>query len=163
MYISGGSDSLSCKLFPSTLRGVAIHWLATLLARTIRSFSDLTILFFSQFVVNKIKRLKANKGGKLEKLLGQVQQHHRLSRQPEPKKRLRVGQFSDALVLRRPTSMGEIRAQAEKHIEADEDLANRLEAECQLVALQEMKPGTSRGSKEETRYQIQSRSRDSNP
>ncbi|RDX66044.1 hypothetical protein CR513_55236, partial [Mucuna pruriens] len=38
-------------------------------------------------------------------------------------KGLRVGQFNNALVLRRPTNMGEIRAQAEKHIEAKEDLA----------------------------------------
>ncbi|RDY10074.1 hypothetical protein CR513_05464, partial [Mucuna pruriens] len=48
MYISGGSDSLSCKLFPSTLRGVVIHWLATILACTIRSFNDLAVLFALQ-------------------------------------------------------------------------------------------------------------------
>ncbi|RDY00393.1 hypothetical protein CR513_16431, partial [Mucuna pruriens] len=30
MYISRGDDRLSYKLFPGTLRGVAMHWLATL-------------------------------------------------------------------------------------------------------------------------------------
>ncbi|RDX83640.1 hypothetical protein CR513_35406, partial [Mucuna pruriens] len=35
MYISGGIDKLSCKLFPGTLRGVAVQWMATLPARTI--------------------------------------------------------------------------------------------------------------------------------
>ncbi|RDX99899.1 hypothetical protein CR513_16978, partial [Mucuna pruriens] len=47
--------------------------------------------------------------------------------------------------------MGKIRARAEKHKEAKEDLANRLKAERQYVPLQEMKPNTSRGSNEETK------------
>ncbi|RDX80787.1 hypothetical protein CR513_38617, partial [Mucuna pruriens] len=78
-------------------------------------------------------------------------------------KGLRASQFNNALALRQPTNMGEIRALGEKHIEVEEDLADWLEAERQPVALQEMKSGTSRGSKEETGYQIQSRSRDNNP
>ncbi|RDX61123.1 hypothetical protein CR513_60675, partial [Mucuna pruriens] len=40
MYISGGNDRLSCKLFPRILRGVAMNWLATLLSRSIRSFTN---------------------------------------------------------------------------------------------------------------------------
>ncbi|RDX90594.1 hypothetical protein CR513_27521, partial [Mucuna pruriens] len=46
-------------------------------------------------------------------------------------KGLYVGQFSDSVVLRRPSDMEEIRAWTEKHIEVGEDLANHLEAERQ--------------------------------
>ncbi|RDX65341.1 hypothetical protein CR513_56009, partial [Mucuna pruriens] len=49
MYINRGNDPLSCKLFPGTLRGVAMHWLATLPSRSIRSFNDLAASFVSQF------------------------------------------------------------------------------------------------------------------
>ncbi|RDX68253.1 hypothetical protein CR513_52775, partial [Mucuna pruriens] len=136
MYISRGSDSLSDKLFPGTLRGVAMHWLATLLARTICSFNDLAILFVSRFATNKIKQLEVadlfdirqTKGESLKSYLARF--NNTIIR-----KGLRVGQFSDALALRLPTSMGEIRARAEKHIEVEEDLANRLEAERQPMTL----------------------------
>ncbi|RDX78209.1 hypothetical protein CR513_41544, partial [Mucuna pruriens] len=60
----------------------------------------------------------ANKAKKLEKFF--VKAFH---------KGLRVGQFSDSIILRRPASIGEIRTQTEKHIEAEEDLADRLQVE----------------------------------
>ncbi|RDX70459.1 hypothetical protein CR513_50293, partial [Mucuna pruriens] len=41
IYISGGNDRLSCKLFPGTLRGVAMQWMATLPPRSIQTFKDL--------------------------------------------------------------------------------------------------------------------------
>ncbi|RDX80197.1 hypothetical protein CR513_39279, partial [Mucuna pruriens] len=58
MYISGGNDRLSYRLFPGTLRGVAMHWMATLPARSIRTFNDLAGLFLSQFAANKTKRME---------------------------------------------------------------------------------------------------------
>ncbi|RDX79446.1 hypothetical protein CR513_40129, partial [Mucuna pruriens] len=101
MYISGGNDKLSCKLFSGTLRGVAMHWMATLPARSIQTFNDLARSFVSQFAANKVKKLEG----------------------------LKAGLFSDALALKRPSSMEEIRTQAEKHVEVEEDQAERLEAE----------------------------------
>ncbi|RDX61384.1 hypothetical protein CR513_60393, partial [Mucuna pruriens] len=65
---------------------------------------------------------------------------------------LRAKQFSDALALRRSSSMEEIKAQAEKHIEAEEDLADRVKAECQPLVLKEMKQGTSSEVKGEASY-----------
>ncbi|RDX74378.1 hypothetical protein CR513_45879, partial [Mucuna pruriens] len=58
IYISGGNDSLSCKLFPGTLRGVAMQWMATLPPRSIQTFKDLASSFLSQFAANKVKRLE---------------------------------------------------------------------------------------------------------
>ncbi|RDX88249.1 hypothetical protein CR513_30187, partial [Mucuna pruriens] len=58
MYISGGNDRLSCKLFPGTLRGVAMQWMATLPPKSIQTFKDLASSFLSQFAGNKVKRLE---------------------------------------------------------------------------------------------------------
>ncbi|RDX95225.1 hypothetical protein CR513_22292, partial [Mucuna pruriens] len=58
MYISGGNDRLSYKLFPRTLRGVAMQWMATLPARSIQTFNDLANSFVSQFATKKVKKLK---------------------------------------------------------------------------------------------------------
>ncbi|RDX99702.1 hypothetical protein CR513_17219, partial [Mucuna pruriens] len=58
MYISGGDDRLSCKLFPGTRRGVAMQWIATLPPRTIQKFNDLADAFTSQFAANKKKQLE---------------------------------------------------------------------------------------------------------
>ncbi|RDX75707.1 hypothetical protein CR513_44383, partial [Mucuna pruriens] len=58
MYISGGDDKLSCKLFPGTLRGVALQWIMNLPPRSIYAFSDLAGLFLSQFAANKPKCLE---------------------------------------------------------------------------------------------------------
>ncbi|RDX64923.1 hypothetical protein CR513_56458, partial [Mucuna pruriens] len=58
MYISGGNDKLSCKLFPGTLGGVAMQWMATLPPRTIQTFNDLADAFTSQFAANKKKQLE---------------------------------------------------------------------------------------------------------
>ncbi|RDY13381.1 hypothetical protein CR513_01711, partial [Mucuna pruriens] len=150
MYISKGSDTLSCKMFPSTLRGVTMQWLSTLLARTIRSFKDLVILFVSQFVANKAKRLKVvdlfnirqAKGEKLKSYLARFNNATVRVNDPNQKffvkgfqKGLRVGQFSDALALRRSSK---------KHIEVKEDLADQLEAKHQPLVTQEMKQGFPR-------------------
>ncbi|RDX71574.1 hypothetical protein CR513_49063, partial [Mucuna pruriens] len=58
IYISGGNDRLSCKLFPGTLRGVAMQWMSTLPPRSIQTFRDLAGFFLSQFAANKVKRLE---------------------------------------------------------------------------------------------------------
>ncbi|RDX91034.1 hypothetical protein CR513_27050, partial [Mucuna pruriens] len=142
MYISGRNDQLNCKLFPRTLRGVAMHWMATLPTRSIHSFSDLAGSFVSQFMANKVKRLevadlfdiKQAKGESLKGYLACFNNATMRVDDPDQKffvkafqKGLRVGQFSDALALRRSSTMEEIRAQAEKHVEAEEDQAERLE------------------------------------
>ncbi|RDY09853.1 hypothetical protein CR513_05713, partial [Mucuna pruriens] len=120
MYINGGNDPLSCKLFVGTLRGMAMHWLATLPSHSIKSFNNLATSFVLQFVANRVKRLKA-KGEILKSYLAQF--NNAIVRG------LRAHQFSDFLALRRLQSMKEIRTCAKKHIEAEEDQADWLEGE----------------------------------
>ncbi|RDX77237.1 hypothetical protein CR513_42674, partial [Mucuna pruriens] len=54
VYISGGNDLLSCKLFLGTLRGGG----GNLPLCSITSFVDLAAAFESQFAANKIKCLE---------------------------------------------------------------------------------------------------------
>ncbi|RDX65184.1 hypothetical protein CR513_56178, partial [Mucuna pruriens] len=144
MYISEGNNRLSCKLFPGTLRGVAMNWLATLSPRYIRSFSDIATSFASQFVANKVKRLEVaylfdirqNKGETLKSYLAQFNNVTIRVNDLDQKffmkafqKGLRVGQFNDSMALRKPLSMEETRTRVEKHIKVEEDQADRLEAE----------------------------------
>ncbi|RDX77260.1 hypothetical protein CR513_42646, partial [Mucuna pruriens] len=135
MYISGGDDKLSYKLFPGTLRGVALQWIMNLPPRSIYAFNDLADMFLSQFAANKPKRLEvANMFGikqagreSLKNYMTWFNDATVRVNDPDQKffvkafqKGLRVGPFSDALALQKPMSMEEIRVKAEKHIEVEE-------------------------------------------
>ncbi|RDX95424.1 hypothetical protein CR513_22053, partial [Mucuna pruriens] len=145
VYISGRSDTISNKLFPSTLRGVTMQWLSGLPAQTIQSFGDLATLFIFQFATNKSKQMevvylfdiKQMKGENLKVYLARFNSTTIRVNDPNQKffvkafhKGLHVNQFNDLLTLRRLFNMKEIRAQAKKHIEAEENLTDRLEVEC---------------------------------
>ncbi|RDX88908.1 hypothetical protein CR513_29451, partial [Mucuna pruriens] len=121
MYLSGGNDKLS------TLQGVAMQWMVTLPARSIQTFNDLVSSFVSQFVANKVKKLERRE---FEKLFGSLQQCNQIKIffVKAFQKGLKGGPFSDALALRRPVSMEEIRVQAEKHVEVEADQAERRNA-----------------------------------
>ncbi|RDX84075.1 hypothetical protein CR513_34932, partial [Mucuna pruriens] len=113
-YISGGDDKLSCKLFPGTLRGVALQWLINLPPRSIYTFNDLVSMFLSQFAANKPKRLEVadlfdirQAGGESLKIyMARFNDATVRVNDPDQKffvkafhKGLRVGPFSDALAL----------------------------------------------------------------
>ncbi|RDX93068.1 hypothetical protein CR513_24711, partial [Mucuna pruriens] len=61
-------------------------------------------------------------------------------------KGLRVGQFSDSLALRRPLSTEEIRTRVEKHIEVEEDQAERRSG------IRDTQPTQQTGQKGENKY-----------
>ncbi|RDY02344.1 hypothetical protein CR513_14207, partial [Mucuna pruriens] len=144
MYISGGDDKLSCKLFPGTLRGVALQWMMNLPPRSIRVFNDLASLFLSQFAANKSKRLEVadlfdirqTGGESLKSYMARFNDTTVRVNDPDQKffvkafqKGLRIGPFSDALALQKPMSMEEIRVRAEKHIEMEESRFDKRESE----------------------------------
>ncbi|RDX78975.1 hypothetical protein CR513_40670, partial [Mucuna pruriens] len=144
MYISGGNDRLSCKLFLGTLRGVAMQWMATLPPKSIQTFKDLASSFLSQFVANKVKRLevadlfdiKQGEGESLKKYLARFNNATVRVDDPDQKffvkafqKGLRAGPFSDALALRKPTNMEEIRTRVEKDVDMEEDQYERRKSE----------------------------------
>ncbi|RDX93804.1 hypothetical protein CR513_23893, partial [Mucuna pruriens] len=124
-----------------------MNWIATLPARSVRSFSDLAGSFVSQFAANRVKRLE---GGSLKSYLARFNNATVRVDDPDQKffvkafqKGLRVDPFSDALALRRPSTMEEICARAEKHVEVEEDQTKRLEVE-RLPNHKESKLGVQR-------------------
>ncbi|RDX93786.1 hypothetical protein CR513_23908, partial [Mucuna pruriens] len=140
MYISSGNDRLSCKLFPRTLRG----WMATLPPRSIQTFNDLTSSFVSQFAANKVKKfevadlfnIKQAEGESLKSYLARFNNTTVRVDDPDQKffvkafqKGLRTGPFNDALALKKPANMEEIRARAKKHVEVEEDQFERRNSE----------------------------------
>ncbi|RDX70757.1 hypothetical protein CR513_49966, partial [Mucuna pruriens] len=144
MYISGGDDKLSCKLFPGTLRGEALQWMMNLPPRSIRVFNDLVGLFLSQFATNKSKRLEVadlfdtrQTGGeslksymaRLNDATVRVNDYDQKFFVKAFKKGLRIWPFSDALALQKPMSMEEIRVRSEKHIEMEESRFDKRESE----------------------------------
>ncbi|RDX68885.1 hypothetical protein CR513_52080, partial [Mucuna pruriens] len=160
MYISGGNDSLSCKLFPNTLHGIAMHWMATLPTRSIRSFNDLVGSFILQFAANKVKQVEVADLFNIKQAKGESLKSY-LARFNNATKGLRADQFSDALALRRPSSMEEIRACTKKHIEVEEDQADWLEVERQPLRQRQSRLGTQGGQqKGEAKHPVQARPRD---
>ncbi|RDY02962.1 hypothetical protein CR513_13521, partial [Mucuna pruriens] len=110
-----------------------MHWMVTLPARSIQTFSGLAGSFVSQFVANKVKWLKVAVLFDINLKSYLARFNNATVRVDDPDQKffgLRAGPFSDTLVLRRPSSMEEIRARAEKYVEVEEDQVERLEVEC---------------------------------
>ncbi|RDX69749.1 hypothetical protein CR513_51094, partial [Mucuna pruriens] len=105
-----------------------MQWMATLSARAIQTFNDLASAFASQFAANKVKRLEVADLFDIKQAAGESLKSY-LARFSNATVRLKASPFSDSLALRRPTSMDEIRVRAEKHVEAEEDQAERMEEE----------------------------------
>ncbi|RDX66494.1 hypothetical protein CR513_54736, partial [Mucuna pruriens] len=95
--------------------------MATLPARAIRTFSDLASAFASQFA--------ANKSARFNNATVRVNDPDKIFFIKSFQKGLKASPSSDSLALRRPTSMDEIRVRSEKHVEAEEDQAERMEEE----------------------------------
>ncbi|XP_068492098.1 uncharacterized protein [Phaseolus vulgaris] len=53
MMLSGGSDAVYCKMFMSTLSGIAMEWFVSLPEGHITSFPQFSKLFTEQYIVNK--------------------------------------------------------------------------------------------------------------
>ncbi|RDX74326.1 hypothetical protein CR513_45941, partial [Mucuna pruriens] len=111
--------------------------MATLPARSIQTFSDLAGLFLSQFAANKIKRLevadlfdiKQSRGESLKSYLARF--NNATVRVDDPDQKFFVKAFQKGLRAG-PFKVGQhggICVRAEKHVEMEEDQAERLEAE----------------------------------
>jgi len=53
MMLVGGSDVVKCKLFMSTLTGMALDWFINLPEGHITSFAQLSRLFIEQYLANR--------------------------------------------------------------------------------------------------------------
>ncbi|RDX89754.1 hypothetical protein CR513_28482, partial [Mucuna pruriens] len=136
VYISGGDDFLSCKLFPGTSKEVAMRWFSSLPPRSIGSFSDLAATFEFQFAANRAKQLEVADLSDIKQTKSETLKQYLARFNATTIQGLRIGPFSDSLALFRLVSMMEIRAQAEKHVEAKEDKEDRLQVEKEILSVE---------------------------
>ena len=71
MLLYTTNQALMCKLFPTTLSGVALNWYTSLPVRSIHTFARLEAKFVSHFVASKQKE-KSNFGRIYSHLLDKV-------------------------------------------------------------------------------------------
>jgi len=53
MMLSGGSNAVYCKMFMSTLSGIAMEWFVSLPEGHVTSFHQFSKLFTNQYIVNR--------------------------------------------------------------------------------------------------------------
>jgi len=66
MLLVGGSDAARCKLFMSTLTGMAMDWFISLPEGHITSFAQLSRLFREQYLANRLSHRCAQHSGQVE-------------------------------------------------------------------------------------------------
>jgi len=134
MMLSGGSDAVYCKLFMSTLSGIALDWFVSLPDGHITSFQQFSKLFMEQYIVNRappvvsydLFDVRQNQGESLRDYLSRF--GARVVRLPSKdedmlvhafKKGVLTGPFSESLIRNRPSTFAEIRRRAVAHIVAE--------------------------------------------
>ncbi|XP_068503739.1 uncharacterized protein [Phaseolus vulgaris] len=134
MLLVGGSDAVRCKLFMSTLTGMAMDWFISLPEGHVTSFAQLSQLFREQYLVNRTPApvsydlfdVKQFQGETLKEYISRFgAQVVKVGTKEEPmivcafKKGARPGSFSKTLNRSRPKTFAEIRRQAVEHIASE--------------------------------------------
>jgi len=131
MMLVSGSDAVRCKLFMSTLVGVAMDWFISLPDGHVTSFAQLSQLFREQYIVNHapppvsydLFNAKQYQGESLKEFVNRFGAHVvRVNTTYESmivhafRKGICPGPFSESLIRCRPKSFVEIRRRAVAHI-----------------------------------------------
>jgi len=143
MMLSGGSDAVYCKLFMSTLSGIALEWFVSLRDGHFTSFQQFSKLFREQYIVNRappvvsydLFDVRQNQGESLRDYLSRFgAQVVRLPSKDEDmlvhafKKGVLAGPFSESLIRHRPGTFAEIRRRAVAHITAETAVSEKRES-----------------------------------
>ncbi|XP_068498326.1 uncharacterized protein [Phaseolus vulgaris] len=143
MMLSRGSDAVYCKLFRSTLSGIALEWFVSLPDGHITSFQQFSRLFMEQYIVNRappvvtydLFDVRQNQGESLNDYLSRFgAQVVRLPSKDEDmlvhafKKGVLPGPFSESLIKSHPSTFAEIRRCAVVHIVAETEVSEKRES-----------------------------------
>ena len=130
----GGSDAVRCKLFMSTLTGMAMDWFVSLPEGHITSFAQLSRLFREQYLANRAPApvsydffdVKQSQGETLKEYISRFgAQVVKVGTTDEPmivyafRKGVRPGSFSKSLNRNRPKTFAEVRRRAVEHIASE--------------------------------------------
>ncbi|XP_068477237.1 uncharacterized protein [Phaseolus vulgaris] len=139
MLLVGGSDAMRCKLFMSTLTGMAMDWFISLPEGYITSFAQLSRLFREQYLANRASApvsydlfdVKQFQGETLKEYINRFgAQVVKVGTTDEPmivyafRKGVRPGSFGNSLNCKLPKTFVEIRTQPVRVHEATTERKN---------------------------------------
>ena len=131
MMLVGGSDAVRCKLFMSTLTGMAMDWFISLPDGHVTSFAQLSQLFREQYIANRapppvsydLFDVKQYQGEMLKEYINRFgAQVVKVGTMEEPmivyafRKGICPGPFCESIIRNRPRTFAEIRCRAVEHI-----------------------------------------------
>ncbi|XP_068498200.1 uncharacterized protein [Phaseolus vulgaris] len=140
MVLVGGSDAARCKLFMSTLTGMAMDWFISLPNGHITSFQQLSQLFREQYLANRapppvsydIFDVKQYQGESLKEYINCFgAQVVKTGTSEEPmivyafRKGVSPGPFCESIIRNRPRTFAEIRRRAVEHIASEGEVCEK--------------------------------------
>jgi len=145
MMLVGGSDTVKCKLFMSTLTGMAMDWFISLPNGHITSFAQLSQLFREQYLANRAPSpvsydlfdVKQYQGETLKEYINRFgKQVVKVGTTEEPmivytfRKGMCPGPFCASIIRSRPKTFAEIRCRAIEHFAFEGEVCEK----CTSVA-----------------------------
>ena len=140
MMLVGGSDAVRCKLFMSTLTGMAMDLFISLLDGHITSFVQLSQLFREQYLANRapppvsydLFDVKQYQGETLKEYINRFgAQVVKVGTTEEPmivytfRKGVCPGPFCESIIRNRPRTFAEIRRRAMEHIATEGEVCEK--------------------------------------
>ena len=140
MVLVGGSDAARCKLFMSTLTGMAMDWFISLPNGHITSFRQLSQLCREQYLANKapppvsydLFDVKQYQGETLKEYINRFgAQVVKVGTSEEPmivyafRKGVCPGPFCESIIRNRPRTFAEIRRRAVEHIASEGEVCEK--------------------------------------
>jgi len=140
MMLVGGSDAVKCKLFMSTLTGMAMDWFISLLNGHITSFAQLSQLFREQYLANRAPSpvsydlfdVKQYQGETLKEYINRFgAQVVKVGTTEEPmivdafRKGVCPGPFCESIIRNRPRTFAEIRRRAVENIATEGEVCKK--------------------------------------
>jgi len=140
MMLVGGSDAVRCKLFMSTLTGMAMDWFISLLDGHITSFAQLSQLFREQYLANRapppvsydLFDVKQYQGETLKEYINRFgAQVVKVGTTKEPmivyafRKGVCPGHFCESIIRNRPRTFAEIRRRDVEHIATEGEVCEK--------------------------------------
>ncbi|XP_068504491.1 uncharacterized protein [Phaseolus vulgaris] len=140
MVLVGGSDAMSCKLFMSTMTGMAMDWFISLPNGHITSFQQLSQLFREQYLANRapppvsydLFDVKQYQGETLKEYINRFgAQVVKVGTSEEPmivyafRKGVCSGPFCESIIRNRPRTFAKIRRRAVEHIASEGEVCEK--------------------------------------
>jgi len=140
MMLVGGSDAVRCKLFMSTLTGMAMDWFISLPNAHITSFAQLSQLFREQYLANRappsvlydLFDVKQYQGETLKEYINRFgAQVVKVGTTEEPmivyafRKGMCPEPFYESIIRSRPKTFAEIRRRAVEHIASEGEVCEK--------------------------------------